>query len=168
MRRLRYKKNGEKGGEMKERWVPVSLPSFGGLVAFLEYPVRFFLPIRDLGAKDNGSCRPPWSSAELIFALLDTHPSSPSPPADFSSGGMLQAEAQKKKKPPKQLLRVGYKKEPRWPTPLPADCSSVGSFRANAQPKASRRYTKGRPVFTPLPPTVARGAFQGEARRRRA
>jgi len=48
--------------------------TFGGLVAFLEYTGRFFLPIRDLGAKYT-VMQAATVSAERIFALLDTHPS---------------------------------------------------------------------------------------------
>ena len=56
--------------------------TFGGLVAFLEYTGRFFLPIRDLGAKYT-VMQAAMVSAERIFALLDTHPAivSPAPAA---------------------------------------------------------------------------------------
>jgi ATP-binding cassette subfamily B multidrug efflux pump len=52
--------------------------TFGGLVAFLEYTGRFFLPIRDLGAKYT-VMQAAMVSAERIFGLLDTHPSIISP-----------------------------------------------------------------------------------------
>jgi ATP-binding cassette subfamily B protein len=52
--------------------------TFGGLVAFLEYTGRFFLPIRDLGAKYT-VMQAAMVSAERIFSLLDTHPSITSP-----------------------------------------------------------------------------------------
>ena len=52
--------------------------TFGGLVAFLEYTGRFYLPIRDLGAKYT-VMQAAVVSAERIFALLDTHPSITSP-----------------------------------------------------------------------------------------
>src|SRR5262249_60706697 len=48
--------------------------TFGALVAFLEYTHRFFLPIRDLGAKYavmQAAC----VSSERIVALLGTEPS---------------------------------------------------------------------------------------------
>jgi len=48
--------------------------TFGGLVAFLEYTHRFFLPIRDLGAK-YAVMQGAVVSAERIFGLLDTEPS---------------------------------------------------------------------------------------------
>jgi ATP-binding cassette subfamily B protein len=52
--------------------------TFGGLVAFIEYTSRFFLPIRDLGAKYS-VMQAAMVSAERVFGLLDT------PPA-FASG----------------------------------------------------------------------------------
>jgi ATP-binding cassette, subfamily B, multidrug efflux pump len=47
--------------------------TFGGLVAFLEYTNRFFLPIRDLGAKYS-VMQAAVVSAERIFGLLDAEP----------------------------------------------------------------------------------------------
>jgi ATP-binding cassette subfamily B protein len=47
--------------------------TFGGLVAFLEYTGRFFLPIRDLGAKYT-VMQAAMVSAERVFALLDAQP----------------------------------------------------------------------------------------------
>ena len=47
--------------------------TFGGLVAFLEYTARFFLPIRDLGAKYT-VMQAATVAAERIFGLLDTEP----------------------------------------------------------------------------------------------
>lgn len=47
--------------------------TFGGLVAFLEYTGRFFLPIRDLGAKYT-VMQAAMVSAERVFGLLDTQP----------------------------------------------------------------------------------------------
>jgi ATP-binding cassette subfamily B protein len=52
--------------------------TFGGLVAFLEYTGRFFLPIRDLGAKYT-VMQAATVSAERVFGLLDTHPTITSP-----------------------------------------------------------------------------------------
>jgi len=69
--------------------------TFGGLVAFLEYTGRFFLPIRDLGAKYT-VMQAAMVSAERIFALLDTHPSIVSPLRNGSAGMPLQGEAQPK------------------------------------------------------------------------
>ncbi|MEX2222554.1 MAG: ABC transporter ATP-binding protein [Candidatus Rokuibacteriota bacterium] len=73
--------------------------TFGGLVAFLEYTGRFFLPIRDLGAKYS-VMQAAMVSAERVFALLDTQPTviSPSsgeaqPEASRSSSGEAQPEA---------------------------------------------------------------------------
>jgi len=47
--------------------------SFGGLVAFIEYTNRFFLPIRDLGAK-YAVMQAAMASSERIFGLLDLEP----------------------------------------------------------------------------------------------
>ncbi|HTY76424.1 MAG TPA: ABC transporter ATP-binding protein [Candidatus Bathyarchaeia archaeon] len=47
--------------------------TFGGLVAFLEYTARFFLPIRDLGAKYT-VMQAATVAAERIFGLLDGKP----------------------------------------------------------------------------------------------
>ena len=91
--------------------------TFGGLVAFLEYTGRFYLPIRDLGAKYT-VMQAAVVSAERIFGLLDTHPSITSPtPADGSLDRQLQGEAQPK------ASRADTKKEAPVatpPTPTPA------------------------------------------------
>src|SRR5207245_538537 len=58
--------------------------TFGGLVAFLEYVGRFFLPIRDLGAKYT-VLQAATVSAERIFALLDAE-ASVRPPAAGARG----------------------------------------------------------------------------------
>jgi ATP-binding cassette subfamily B protein len=47
--------------------------SFGALVAFMQYTNRFFLPIRDLGAK-YAVMQSAMTSAERIFGLLDLAP----------------------------------------------------------------------------------------------
>ncbi len=54
--------------------------SFGALVAFIQYTNRFFLPIRDLGAKYT-VMQAAMASAERIFGLLEEAPAiaSPSP-----------------------------------------------------------------------------------------
>ncbi|MFQ5897530.1 MAG: ABC transporter ATP-binding protein [Candidatus Methylomirabilia bacterium] len=53
--------------------------TFGGLVAFIEYTHRFFLPIRDLGAK-YAVMQSAMASSERIFNLLDLQPAIVSPP----------------------------------------------------------------------------------------
>ncbi len=58
--------------------------TFGGLVAFIEYTSRFFLPIRDLGAKYT-VMQAAMVSSERVFGLLDTPPAITSPP--LSSAG---------------------------------------------------------------------------------
>jgi ATP-binding cassette subfamily B multidrug efflux pump len=55
--------------------------SFGGLVAFIQYTNRFFLPIRDLGAKYT-VMQSAMASAERIFGLLDRAPAIVSPSID--------------------------------------------------------------------------------------
>jgi ATP-binding cassette subfamily B protein len=52
--------------------------TFGALVAFLQYTNRFFLPIRDLGAKYT-VMQAAMASAERIFELLDERPGITSP-----------------------------------------------------------------------------------------
>ena len=52
--------------------------TFGGLVAFLEYTARFFLPIRDLGAKYT-VMQAATVAAERIFGLLDSDPAVQAP-----------------------------------------------------------------------------------------
>ena len=47
--------------------------TFGGLVAFLEYLARAFMPLRDLGNKYT-VMQAAMVSAERIFGLLDTAP----------------------------------------------------------------------------------------------
>jgi ATP-binding cassette subfamily B protein len=56
------------------------LLTFGTLVAFIQYTNRFFLPIRDLGAKYT-VMQAAMASAERIFALLDRSPAIVSPAA---------------------------------------------------------------------------------------
>ena len=52
--------------------------TFGALVAFIQYTNRFFLPIRDLGAKYT-VMQAAMASAERIFGLLDRPPAIVSP-----------------------------------------------------------------------------------------
>jgi ATP-binding cassette subfamily B protein len=54
--------------------------TFGVLVAFIQYTNRFFLPIRDLGAKYT-VMQSAMASAERIFGLLDRAPAIVGPPA---------------------------------------------------------------------------------------
>jgi ATP-binding cassette, subfamily B, multidrug efflux pump len=54
--------------------------TFGTLVAFIQYTNRFFLPIRDLGAKYT-VMQSAMASAERIFALLDREAAIVAPPA---------------------------------------------------------------------------------------
>lgn len=71
--------------------------TFGGLVAFIEYTSRFFLPIRDLGAKYT-VMQAAMVSSERVFGLLDTPPAITSPPISSarpasSARGMAAAPA---------------------------------------------------------------------------
>ena len=59
--------------------------TFGGLVAFLEYTGRFFLPIRDLGAKYT-VMQAAMVSSERVFGLLDTPPEITTPAGAKASG----------------------------------------------------------------------------------
>ena len=54
--------------------------TFGALVAFIQYTNRFFLPIRDLGAKYT-VMQAAMAAAERIFGLLDRAPAIVTPPA---------------------------------------------------------------------------------------
>ncbi len=71
--------------------------SFGALVAFIQYTSRFFLPIRDLGAKYT-VMQSAMASAERIFGLLDREPLIVSPkraapePAGRAPGIALEFE----------------------------------------------------------------------------
>lgn len=60
--------------------VEAGLLSFGTLVAFIQYTNRFFLPIRDLGAKYT-VMQAAMASSERIFGLLDLEPCVVSPAA---------------------------------------------------------------------------------------
>ena len=96
--------------------------TFGGLVAFLEYTGRFFLPIRDLGAKYT-VMQAAMVSAERIFGLLDTHPSITSPIRNGSSGVQVQGEAQPRVRgeaQPKASRADTGKEAPVAPPPTPA------------------------------------------------
>jgi ATP-binding cassette subfamily B multidrug efflux pump len=86
--------------------------TFGGLVAFIEYTSRFFLPIRDLGAKYT-VMQAAMVSAERIFGLLDTHPSITSPVRNGRSGVQSQGEVQPK------ASRAYSKEEASVATPQP-------------------------------------------------
>ena len=54
--------------------------TFGGLVAFLEYLARAFMPLRDLGNKYT-VMQAAMVSAERVFGLLDTAPAVVNPPS---------------------------------------------------------------------------------------
>ena len=62
------------------RQIAAEALTFGTLVAFIQYTTRFFLPIRDLGAKYT-VMQAAMASAERIFELLDVVPAVQAPPA---------------------------------------------------------------------------------------
>ena len=64
--------------------------TFGVLVAFIQYTNRFFLPIRDLGAKYT-VMQSAMASAERIFGLLDRAPAIVAPPAPRAAAGAGRA-----------------------------------------------------------------------------
>lgn len=68
------------------------LLTFGGLVAFIEYTNRFFLPIRDLGAK-YAVMQSATASSERIFGLLDREPAIRPGGAAPREGGPLARRA---------------------------------------------------------------------------
>jgi ABC-type multidrug transport system fused ATPase/permease subunit len=55
------------------RQIAAETLTFGTLVAFIQYTNRFFLPIRDLGAKYT-VMQSAMASSERIFGLLDREP----------------------------------------------------------------------------------------------
>jgi ATP-binding cassette, subfamily B, multidrug efflux pump len=62
------------------REIGVGTLTFGALVAFMQYTNRFFLPIRDLGAKYT-VMQAAMASSERIFGLLERTPVIVAPPA---------------------------------------------------------------------------------------
>src|SRR5262245_54720996 len=64
--------------------------TFGGLVAFLEYLARAFMPLRDLGNKYT-VMQAAMVSAERIFGLLDTRPGIAGPALSVGAGAPAAA-----------------------------------------------------------------------------
>jgi ATP-binding cassette, subfamily B, multidrug efflux pump len=64
--------------------------TFGTLVAFIQYTNRFFLPIRDLGAKYT-VMQSAMASSERIFGLLERAPAIVTPSTPASPGGATVA-----------------------------------------------------------------------------
>lgn len=62
------------------RQIAAEALTFGTLVAFIQYTNRFFLPVRDLGAKYT-VMQSAMASSERIFGLLDRAPAIVTPPA---------------------------------------------------------------------------------------
>src|SRR5207302_375258 len=74
--------------------------SFGVLVAFIQYTNRFFLPIRDLGAKYT-VMQSAMASSERIFGLLDR-------PSAIVSVGRATARGQESRAPAVELQGVWF------------------------------------------------------------
>jgi ATP-binding cassette subfamily B multidrug efflux pump len=81
--------------------------TYGGLVAFLEYTNRFFLPIRDLGTK-YAVMQAAMVSSERIFGLLDTMPGICSPPGGGASSTTRPASASPGLTPALEFHRVWF------------------------------------------------------------
>jgi ATP-binding cassette subfamily B multidrug efflux pump len=81
--------------------------TFGGLVAFLEYTGRFFLPIRDLGAKYT-VMQAATVSAERVFGLLDSRPTITSPPERALAPGAPAPRAATGDTPAVELRNVWF------------------------------------------------------------
>ncbi len=81
--------------------------TFGGLVAFIEYTNRFFLPIRDLGAKYT-VMQSAMASSERIFELLDREPTIRSRTRAHSQTGNQVARRPDSRSPVVELRNVGF------------------------------------------------------------
>jgi len=75
--------------------------SFGALIAFIQYTNRFFLPIRDLGAKYT-VMQSAMASAERIFGLLERPPAIVSP-ADGNTADRADGATTLSLRPPTSL-----------------------------------------------------------------
>ena len=82
--------------------------SFGALVAFIQYTNRFFLPIRDLGAKYT-VMQSAMASAERIFGLLDRAPTIVSPAERLTTGTSIPEHA-----PPATTSRPAVELDSVW------------------------------------------------------
>jgi ATP-binding cassette subfamily B multidrug efflux pump len=72
--------------------IVAGLLTFGTLVAFIEYTNRFFLPIRDLGAK-YAVMQAAMASSERIFGLLDVEPGIRAPVRPEAGAGAARPAA---------------------------------------------------------------------------
>ena len=79
--------------------------SFGALVAFIQYTNRFFLPIRDLGAKYT-VMQAAMASAERIFGLLDRAPGILSPSRATATVDRGSGATAVSVRPPTDALRL--------------------------------------------------------------
>jgi ATP-binding cassette subfamily B multidrug efflux pump len=94
--------------------------TFGTLVAFIQYTNRFFLPIRDLGAKYT-VMQSAMVSSERIFGLLDRAPAIVTPAAPTAAPRSLAVAPRSRAVPPVVFNSVGFAYEDeRW---VLHDCS---------------------------------------------
>jgi ATP-binding cassette subfamily B protein len=117
--------------------------SFGALVAFIQYTNRFFLPIRDLGAKYT-VMQSAMASAERIFGLLDREPQivSPTPDGRGTDNGRRGSGATTISNSP--------------PSPVP-DLAAPATTAALEFQHVSFAYEAGAPVLDDLSFRVAPG-----------
>ena len=115
--------------------------SFGALVAFIQYTNRFFLPIRDLGAKYT-VMQAAMASAERIFGLLDRAPAIVSP----ESGSATQDRG---------IGATTISSRP--PTPRAEHAPLATTVPAIEFDHVSFVYQSGAPVLTDLSFRVGRG-----------
>ena len=113
--------------------------SFGALVAFIQYTNRFFLPIRDLGAKYT-VMQAAMASAERIFGLLDRAPTIVSPDSRSATNDRGTGAATISTKPP---------------TTVAVQAPVATTVRSSAEPAiafdhVSFAYDAGAPVLTDL------------------
>src|SRR2546428_2094118 len=128
--------------------------SFGVLVAFIQYTNRFFLPIRDLGAKYT-VMQSAMASSERIFGLLDR------PPA-IVSVGRATARDQESRAPAVELQGVWFAYEDEaW---VLRDCSlsvAAGERVALVGPTGEGKSTIARLLHRPYEGPSRRGLGDG-------
>ena len=112
--------------------------TFGALVAFIQYTSRFFLPIRDLGAKYT-VMQAAMASSERIFGLLERRPAIVSPAAPSVDGETSPALASRRvAEPVAELRNVWFAyQDTQW---VLRDCSFT--WRSWARPARARRRAR--------------------------
>ena len=135
--------------------------SFGALVAFIQYTNRFFLPIRDLGAKYT-VMQAAMASAERIFALLDRQPQIVSPTSEPTVEQASGATTISNRPPTVLAEHSPFATTARPPTSLAEQAPLATTERSNAEAAiefdhVSFAYKSGAPVLTDLSFRVGRG-----------